>query len=64
MTARVFEPFVQAGVTTDKSPGVGFGLSIARGLLRGAAGDLVLVASESGAVFEIRMKAGNTQTCT
>ncbi|MES2691995.1 MAG: HAMP domain-containing sensor histidine kinase [Verrucomicrobiota bacterium] len=53
---RVFEPFVQGGRSlTDKSPGVGLGLSIARGLLRAAGGDLVLVSSESGAVFEIRL---------
>lgn len=56
--ARVFEPFVQGGQTlTDKSPGVGLGLSIARGLLRAAGGDLVLLPSEAGAVFEIRMPA-------
>jgi signal transduction histidine kinase len=53
---RVFEPFVQGGRTlTDKSPGVGLGLSIARGLLRQAGGDLVLLPAEKGAVFEIRL---------
>ena len=53
---RVFEPFVQGGRTlTDKSPGLGLGLGIARGLLRQAGGDLVLRDSTAGAVFEIRL---------
>jgi predicted PhzF superfamily epimerase YddE/YHI9 len=53
---RVFEPFVQGGqALTDKSPGVGLGLSIARGLLRNAGGDLVLLPSERGALFEIHL---------
>ena len=53
---RVFEPFVQGGRTlTDKSPGVGLGLSIARGLLRQTGGDLVLLDSAAGSVFEIRL---------
>jgi signal transduction histidine kinase len=53
---RVFEPFVQGGRTlTDKSPGVGLGLSIARGMLRQAGGDLVLLPTEKGAAFEIRV---------
>lgn len=53
---RVFDPFVQGGRTlTDKSPGVGLGLSIARGLLRQSGGDLVLLDSPQGAAFEIRL---------
>ena len=53
---RLFEPFVQGGQTlTAKSPGVGLGLSIARGMLRQAGADLVLVESAQGAVFEIRL---------
>lgn len=56
MRERIFEPFVQGGQTlTDKSPGVGLGLSLARGMLRQAGGDLVLVSSARGAVFEIRL---------
>lgn len=56
LTERVFEPFIQGEQTlTDKPPGVGLGLSIARGLLRAAGGDLVLLASERGALFEIRL---------
>lgn len=53
---RVFEPFVQGGQSlTDKPAGVGLGLSIARGLLRAAGGDLVLLPCAAGAVFEIRL---------
>ncbi len=54
---RLFEPFVQGGQTlTNKSPGVGLGLSIARGMLRQAGGDLVLLNSITGATFEIRLQ--------
>jgi signal transduction histidine kinase len=54
---RVFEPFVQGGgrALTDKSPGLGLGLSIARGLLRRAGGDLVLARAATGATFEIHL---------
>lgn len=53
---RIFEPFVQGGQTlTEKSPGVGLGLSLARGFLRNAGADLVLVPAEKGARFEIRL---------
>lgn len=53
---RVFEPFVQGGHSlVDKHPGIGLGLSIARGGLRQAGGDLVLLPSPAGAVFEIRV---------
>lgn len=53
---RVFEPFVQGNQTlVDKSPGVGLGLSIARGLLRRAGGDLRLLPSSTGALFEISL---------
>ncbi len=55
---RLFEPFVQGGQTlTTKSPGVGLGLSLARGLLRQTGADLLLAASASGATFEIRLPA-------
>lgn len=55
--ARVFDPFVQGGsrALTDKAPGLGLGLSIARGLLRSAGGDLVLVSADGGCTFEIRL---------
>lgn len=53
---RVFEPFVQGGQTlTNKSPGVGLGLSIARGTLRQAGADLILLKTDSGAAFEIQL---------
>ena len=59
--SRLFEPFVQGGRTlTDKTPGVGLGLSIARGMLRQTGGDLVLLASETGATFEIRLPRGES----
>lgn len=58
---RAFEPFVQGGHTlSDKSPGVGLGLSIARGLLRRSGGDLVLLPSPAGACFEIRLPAASS----
>ncbi len=54
--AKVFDAFVQGGRTmTDKTPGLGLGLGIARGLLRQAGGDLVLLSSEQGATFEIQL---------
>jgi signal transduction histidine kinase len=56
--ARLFEPFVQGGRSlSDKPSGVGLGLSIARGMLRAAGGDLVLLSSNEGASFEIRLAA-------
>lgn len=58
---RLFEPFVQGGQTlTTKSPGVGLGLSLARGLLRQIGGDLIHVPTVAGAVFEIRLPAAST----
>ncbi len=55
---RLFEPFVQGGQTlTNKSPGVGLGLSLARGLLRQANADLLLVPSTAGTAFEIILPA-------
>ena len=57
---RLFEPFVQGGQTlTNKDPGVGLGLSIARGMLRQIGADLVLADSDSGATFEIRLPRGD-----
>ena len=60
---RAFEPFVQGGQTlTNKAPGVGLGLSLARGTLRQAGADLVLLDSPRGAVFEIRLPKAEPQT--
>jgi len=59
--SRLFEPFVQGGVTlTNKSPGVGLGLSLARGTLRKVGGDLRLVASSRGAAFQISLPAAQS----
>lgn len=56
--SRLFEPFVQGGGSlTTKSPGVGLGLSLARGLLRQTGADLELMPGELGASFEIRLPA-------
>ncbi|MBK9989248.1 MAG: HAMP domain-containing histidine kinase [Verrucomicrobia bacterium] len=53
---RLFEPFVQGNQTlTNKSPGVGLGLSLARGTLRQVGADLVLLESDQGAIFQIRL---------
>lgn len=53
---RLFEPFVQGGQSlTNKSPGVGLGLSIARGTLRRIGGDLVLLPTDGGATFQLRL---------
>jgi signal transduction histidine kinase len=53
---RLFEPFVQGGQDlTDKSPGIGLGLSLARGLLRQAGGDVVAISAPTGATFEIHL---------
>lgn len=60
---RVFDPYVQGGSTlTDKSPGLGLGLSIARGLLRQAGGDLTLLDAVRGAAFEIRLPLAQTNS--
>ena len=60
---RLFEPFVQGGQTvTTKDPGVGLGLSIARGLLRQTGGDLVSLPAERGAAFEIRLVSETDQS--
>lgn len=60
LRGRIFEPFVQGGQTlSDKPAGLGLGLSIARGMLREAGGDLVLLSADAGAVFEIRLPRPN-----
>jgi len=54
--ARLFEPFVQGGGTlTTKSPGVGLGLSLARGLLRQTGANLALEPEATGTTFTIRL---------
>lgn len=59
--SRVFEPFVQGSRSmTDKTPGIGLGLSIARGLLRQGGGELVLLSSARGASFELRLPRAET----
>ncbi len=52
----LFEPFVQGEETlTGKKPGLGLGLSIARGQLRAGGADLVLLPTDRGATFELRI---------
>ncbi|MEO6992465.1 MAG: HAMP domain-containing sensor histidine kinase [Lacunisphaera sp.] len=60
---RLFEPFVQGGQTlTNKSPGVGLGLSLARGMLRQVGANLVFLESSRGAAFEIRLPKAETKS--
>jgi len=60
---RLFEPFVQGGITlTDKSPGVGLGLSLARGTLRKVGGEVKLLEAAQGALFRISLPAGKSST--
>lgn len=54
--ARIFEPFVR-GANRDRSTGTGLGLAISRRIARRAGGDLQLVSSPRGAVFELRLPA-------
>jgi signal transduction histidine kinase len=54
--SRLFEPFFQANDRlTDKTPGVGLGLSLARGSLRQIGGDLFLLETPQGAAFQIKL---------
>ncbi len=53
---RVFEPFFRLGsAVSEGAAGTGIGLSIARDLARLHGGDLELVPSDSGAVFEMTL---------
>lgn len=55
--ARVFEPFYRcSNRLTDGITGTGIGLGLARDLARAHGGDLVLLASEKGTHFEIRLE--------
>ena len=49
---RIFEPFF----TTDAATGAGLGLAIARSLVRGRGGDLVLRPSHKGAAFRVVLR--------
>lgn len=56
MRERIFRPFVRlSDRVTDGVTGSGIGLTIARELARLHGGDLTVVASEAGAVFEMRL---------
>lgn len=56
MRERIFSPFVRASdAPTEGVSGAGLGLSIARDLARRMDGDLVLLPSEKGALFELRL---------
>ena len=53
---RIFSPFVRASEELAEGvSGTGLGLSIARDLARRMDGDLVLLPSEKGALFELRL---------
>ncbi|MFT4549806.1 MAG: signal transduction histidine kinase [Verrucomicrobiales bacterium] len=53
---RIFEPFVRLSERVDEGvSGTGLGLSIARELAEKMGGALLLLESESGAVFEFRL---------
>jgi signal transduction histidine kinase len=49
---RIFEPYF----TTDAASGAGLGLAIARSLVRGRGGDLLLRPSAKGAAFRVVMR--------
>jgi two-component system C4-dicarboxylate transport sensor histidine kinase DctB len=53
MRKNAFEPLV-----SQKSRGLGLGLSIARGLARSMGGELTSLPSEEGACFELRLRRG------
>jgi signal transduction histidine kinase len=56
MRERIFSPFVRASdEPTEGVSGAGLGLSIARDLARRMNGDLALMPSEKGALFELRL---------
>lgn len=56
--ARVFEPFVRLDESRDRrTGGTGLGLAIVRSIARHHGGDVVLLESESGAHFCIRLPA-------
>lgn len=59
---QIFQPFQRLGdALTEGAAGTGIGLTIARSLARLHGGDLRLLASESGARFELRLKAATTE---
>lgn len=60
--ARVFEPFVRLDESRDRrTGGTGLGLAIVRSIARHHGGDVVLLESESGAHFCIRLPAPQFQ---
>ena len=53
---RIFEPFERVHDSTNEgSSGTGLGLSIARDLARQMAGDLRLIDSDGGCIFELTL---------
>ena len=54
---RIFEPYF----TTDPASGAGLGLAIARSLVRGRGGDLVLRAAARGAAFRVVLRRGRRE---
>jgi signal transduction histidine kinase len=56
---RIFRPFHRpASQAAGSAPGVGLGLALSRRLARRMGGDLLLVACEEGASFELRLPRG------
>jgi signal transduction histidine kinase len=53
--SRVFEPFYRASDRLEGATGAGIGLSIARSLAELHGGELTLLPSDQGAVFEVRL---------
>ena len=56
LRARLFEPFEKSATrAAATASGVGLGLALSRGLARDMGGDLVWLAGEGGAVFELTL---------
>ena len=59
---RVFERFVALDPSRRRTEGSGLGLAIARDNARALGGDLILVPSDTGAVFELTLPRSGLRT--